>query len=562
MKTLLKNGNVINVFTEEIEKTDVLIENGKIIGVGNYTDETAENIIDLTGKFVCPGFIDGHIHIESTMLTPSELAKISLKHGTTSIVADPHEIANVCGKTGIDFMIESSKNLPFNVFLTLPSCVPATPFDESYTTLSADELSGFYAHPRVVGLAEVMNYVGVINNDADLAEKIADAKYFSKAINGHAPLLTGKDLDKYISAGIMDDHECSNIDEAKEKLKKGMRIMIRQGTSAKNLYALLPLMKHPYSERCMLVTDDKHPADLLNYGHIDGIIKESVSLGVSPVTAVKMATLIPAEHFKLDSLGAIATGYNADIVILDNLTDFTVLEVYKDGKKVVENSNALPFEIFPVKSFLLKAVKSSFKLTRLTQEDFLVTPTSNRVRVINTVKNELLTTESIETLDFSLNNGIDTAKDVIKVATFERHNGTGHRAIGFIKGLNIKDGAIASSVSHDSHNLTIVGASESDMALAGNTVIEMGGGLAVVKDGKVISTLPLPIAGLMSELSAEEVAKQNEQLRQSVRLLGVPSDVEPFMTTAFISLAVIPHLKITTKGLVDVDKFEFVDLFV
>ena len=561
MKTLFKNGSVINVFTEEIEKTDVLVENGTIIGVGTY-DKESDVVIDLENKYICPGFIDGHMHIESTMLTPSELAKISLAHGTTSIVADPHEIANVCGKNGIDFMIEASNNIPFNVFLTLPSCVPATPFDESFTTLTADDLTGFYAHPRVVGLAEVMNYVGVINDDSDLLEKIADAKYFSKCINGHSPLLAGNDLDKYISAGIMVDHECSSLADAKEKIKEGMHVMIRQGTSAKNLKALCPLLRHPYSERCMLVTDDKHPADLLSYGHIDGIIKESVSLGANLITAIKSSTLIPARHFKLDRLGAVAPGYIADMVILDDLTTLNIDSVYKDGKKVVSEGKTLPFPAPTIKKHLLDHAKGSFNLNKLTKEDFIVTPKSNRVRVIKTKKNELLTEKIILELDFSTSNGIDTNQDVIKVATFERHNGTGHRAIGFINGLGIKTGAIASSVSHDSHNLTIVGANEEDMALAGNTVIEMGGGLAVVKDGEVINTMPLPIAGLMSELSAEEVAKQNDSIRKSVYSLGAFTDVEPFMITAFISLPVIAHLKITTKGLVDVDKFQLVDLFV
>lgn len=562
MKTLFINGNVINVFSEEIEKTNILIENGKIIGIGNYANDSADEIIDLNGNYVCPGLIDGHIHIESTMLLPSELAKISLAHGTTTIIADPHEIANVCGKDGIDFMIEASKNLPFDVYFMLPSCVPATPFDESFSNLTADELTGFYASPKVLGLAEMMNYVGVVNNDQEIFNKIEDAKYFSKRINGHAPLLSGELLDKYISAGIKDDHECSNLNEALEKLKKGMHIMIRQGTSARNLSALIPLFKKPYSNRCMLVTDDKHPADLLNNGHIDSIIKQSVSLGADVISAIKMATLIPAEYFHLEGYGAIAPSYNADFVVFDNLEDFNVLDVYKNGNKVIENKQTLPFTTPHIKKFLYEKTKSSFNLSPLTESDFIISPKTGSVRIIKTIKNELLTEEIIKPLDFSKANGIDIDSDVIKIAVFERHNGTGHRAVCYINGLTIKDGAIATSVSHDSHNLIIAGANEKDMALAGNTVINAGGGLAVVKNGKVLSLMPLPIAGLMSELSAQEVASQNQALRDSVSALGIEQGIEPFMTTAFISLAVIPHLKITTNGLIDVDKQELVDLFV
>lgn len=563
MKKLLKNCKVVDVIGEKIIDADVLLDGKTIVEVGAISDGAIGEVevIDLKGKYLCPAFSDGHIHIESSMLMPQELAKVCLVHGTTSFFADPHEIANVCGKDGIRFMIEESENIPFDAFFTLPSCVPATPFDESFSPLLAEDLEEFYKYPRVAGLAEMMNFVGVLNDDPDIIKKIEGAKRHGKIVNGHAPLLTGAQLDKYVSMGIVDDHECTNFEEAKEKYEKGMSIMIRQGTSAQNLVALMPLFKKPYTDRCMLVCDDKHPADLLENGHIDSIIRSSVALGADPVLAIKMATINPAVHFKREKVGAIEKGYLADLVVLQDLEAINVEKVFKNGQLVVDGGKLINFgENYP-HSPLLEKVRSSFKIKGVSKEDFMVQPKSNKARVIKIVKGEVLTEEVIAELDFSKGNGIDLTRDILKIAVFERHNGTGNRTVGFITGLQFKTGALATSISHDSHNLIVVGTNEEDMALAANKVIEMGGGSAVIKDGQVVGSMPLPIAGLMSELSAEQTAKQNASLRKSVYTLGCPEDFEPLMTTAFISLSVIPHIKITTQGLIDVNNQKKLDLF-
>ena len=563
MRTLLKNGFVINVFTGEINQQDVLLEQDRIIGVGDYTESEAECIRDVTGRYICPGFMDGHIHIESTMLMPEELAKVCVLHGTTAIVADPHEIANVCGTDGIAYMLEASEKLPMDVYIMLPSCVPATGFDESGANLKAEDLEPFYKHPRVLGLAEMMNYPGVLAGDKEVQDKIAVALLRGLRVNGHAPLLTGKDLDTYIAARISDDHECSSAEEAMERIRKGQHVMIRQGTAARNLEALLPLFEEPWASRCMLVTDDKHPADLLEQGHIDAILRQAVRSGKNPVTAIRMATLQAAEYFGLKWQGAIAPGYVADILVLDNLDEISVCDVYHKGELVVENKAVKAFAKPDISAELKEKVSHSFHLDELCAQDFMVAEQKGRkCRVIRLVKGELLTEEWHTELDWELANGIDVNRDILKLAVIERHKNTGHKGVGYIHGCGLKCGAIASSVSHDSHNLIVIGTNEEDMANAANEIRKIGGGSVVVKDGEVIAKMPLPIAGLMTDLAAEEIAKQNEELRKSVYQLGVPEDIEPFMSMAFVSLAVIPHLKMTTHGLVDVDQFQLTDLVV
>lgn len=560
MTRLLKGGKVINVFTGEIEETNILIEGSKIIGVGDYTE--ADEIEDVTGKYLCPGFIDGHIHIESTMLLPRELAKVCVKHGTCAIVADPHEIANVCGVVGLAYMMEASEGLPMTVYFMLPSCVPATGFDESGAVLRARDLEPFFHSERVLGLAEMMNYPGVIAKDPEVIDKIKMARKYGKIINGHAPLLSGKDLDKYISQGITDDHECSNREEALERIRKGQWVMIRQGTAARNLSGLIDLFDEPYCHRCLLVTDDKHPYDLLDNGHIDSIIREAVKMGKSAITGIRMATIQAAQCFGLKEEGAVAPGYAADILVLNDLDTVDVRDVYFKGAKVCSNKEVVPInkpDIIPV---IAKPVLNSFFIKKLAASDFEIKPEGEKCRVIKVIPGDLLTDELICKLDFSKNGGIDTAKDIIKIAVCERHMMTGHIGLGFICGLGIKRGAIASSVSHDSHNLIIAGTNEEDMALVGNTVAEMGGGVAVVCDGKVISKLPLPIAGLMSNQDAFSIAQNNREIRVAVDELGVSEGIEPFMNLGFISLPVIPSLKMTTNGLFDVNEFKQVPLFV
>ncbi len=562
MRTLLKNGMVINVFTGEIDKTNVLIEDETIIGVGNYDDSDADTIRDIQGKYICPGFIDGHIHIESTMLLPSELARVCVPHGTTTIVADPHEIANVCGTKGIKFMLEASENIPLSVYVMLPSCVPATEFDESGAKLNADDLEPFYSHQRVLGLAEMMNYTGVLAKDSQIIKKIAAARERKLPINGHAPLLSGKNLDTYIAAGICDDHECSSFEEAKERIRKGQRVMIRQGTAARNLEALLPLFDEPWSHRCLLVTDDKHPADLLAHGHIDDIIRQAVSAGKSPVTGIRMATLWAAECFGLKNLGAVAPGYKADILVLNNLDTVAVSDVYRSGVLVCENGHMDAIKAPSVRQELWDCVRNSVHMPKVTAYDFHIDANGTKLsKVISLTGGELIT-KSMETeIDFDRSNGIDLDRDIVKIAVLERHMNTGHKGVGLISGTGLKRGAIASSVSHDSHNIIVIGVNEEDMAFAAEQIRRMGGGCVVVDNEQIVTEMPLPIAGLMTDAPAEKIAVQNEALRESVHKLGVPSDRELFMTTAFVSLAVIPHLKITTKGLVDVDAYKIVPLF-
>lgn len=554
MKRLLKNGTVVNVFTGELIKTNVLFENGIILGVDDYGDDEADEVIDAAGKYICPGFIDGHIHIESTMLTCPEFAKTAVSHGTTAVIADPHEIANVSGKDGLRYMIESSEGLPLTVYFVIPSCVPATSFDESGAVLSADDIEEFYSESRVLGLGEVMNYVGVVAGDGELEKKIKSALSRGLVVNGHAPLLSGKPLDKYISAGIGDDHECSSADEAKERIRKGQRIMIRQGTAARNLSGLISLFDDPWEQRCLLVTDDKHPADLISNGHIDSIIRSAVQMGKSAVTGIRMATLHAAECFGLKNTGAVAPGYKADLLVLDDLDKVIVRDVYKNGEKVVSDGKTLCFDMPKINDALEKKVRSSFNLPMLSSSDFDVDYNGKRkCHVISLVDGQLLTDDLVSDIDFDCNNGIDIEHDILKIAVIERHHNTGHIGNAFIKGIGLKEGAIASSVAHDSHNLIVIGTNTDDMAFAANRIRELGGGIVSVKNGKVVAEMPLPIGGLMSCETAERAAEENEKVRESVYSLGVPKGFEPFMIMSFLSLPVIPHLKLTTKGLVNVD---------
>ncbi len=563
MKTLLKNAKVVNVFTEKIDFTNVLIEDDRITGIGDYyKDEDADVIEDLEGRFLCPGFIDGHIHIESTMMVPPSLAQAVLPHGTTAVVTDPHEIANVCGVDGIKYMLEMSENIPLHVFVMIPSCVPATCFDEAGAILNAEDIEDLYKEERILGLAEMMNYPGVIYNDAPTMDKINACVEKGKPVDGHAPLLSGKDLDKYISAGINSDHECSDATEAMEKLSKGQWIMIREGSAAKNLEKLLPLFESPYYQRCILATDDRNPADIIAEGHIDNIVRLAIKAGKDPIRAIKMATLNPTLCFGIKRMGAIACGYKANLLVLDNLESIDIKDVYSNGVKVVKDKEISGFSIPKAEDIITGSVLNSFHMPDLKNDDFYIEPKGTKCRVIEVIPGEILTNECILDIDFSKNNGIDIEKDILKLAVIERHKNTGHKGVGFIKGIGIKNGALAGSVSHDSHNLIVIGSSEEDMVIAANHIKKIGGGLCVVSEGKVISELRLPVAGLMSTNSAAEIAKANVELRESAEKIGINEGIEPFMNMAFVSLPVIPVLKMTTQGLVNVNDFKRVDLFV
>ena len=563
MKTLLKNAKVVNVFTESIEETNVLIEDEKIIGVGSYySDSDADTVSDIEGRYVCPGFTDAHIHIESTMMVPYSLSQAVLPHGTTTVVTDPHEIANVCGTDGIKYMLEMSENLPLHVYVMLPSCVPATCFDEAGAVLHASDIEELYSHERVLGLAEMMNYPGVIYNDAPTMDKVNACVEKKKNIDGHAPLLTGRDLDKYIAAGICSDHECSNEEEAKEKISKGQWIMIRQGSAAKNLEKLLGLFEAPFYERCLLATDDRNPADIINEGHIDHIIRLAVKAGKDPIKCIKMATLNAAMYFDLKYHGAIAPGYKADLLILDNLKEVKIKDVYSNGKKVVADGTVKSSYTPVARDFITGSVMNSFHMSDVKEEDFHIEPKSSKCRIIKVIPGEILTDELIDEIDFEKNNGIDLEKDYCKIAVIERHHNTGHKGVGFINGTGLKSGALAGSVSHDSHNLIVIGTNEADMVLAANSIKKSGGGLVAVKDGEVLAEVRLPVAGLMSTDSASKISEDNRILREKVKEMGIREDIEPFMNMAFVSLPVIPVLKMTTNGLVNVNEFKRVSLYV
>jgi adenine deaminase len=550
---LIKNGRVVDVFSGEIEKRDVAIFGGVVVGFGDYR---AREIIDVNGDFLCPGLIDGHVHIESSMVTIPEFARAVLPNGTTSVVIDPHEIANVLGQEGIRFMAESAKGVPLNVFIMVPSCVPATHMETSGAALKAADLKPLLKESWAVGLAEMMNFPGVIFRNPEVLRKIELAK--GKRIDGHAPMLSGKGLYAYLTAGIRSDHECTAPKEAKEKLKNGMRIMIREGTTARNLRSLTPLVHPKNSSRFLFVTDDRHPKELLEEGHIDSMVRQAVQLGLDPILAIQMATLNTAEYFRLDNVGAIAPGYRADLISFDHLGRFQIKKVFKDGKLVAENGNML---FPPFRQRKSPKLKETVRVKSLRKNALLLRSDQSLAKVIQLIPDQIVTRKAMERV--LLKDGAahpNVKEDVLKIAVIERHKATGNIGIGFVHGFGLKKGAIGSSVAHDSHNIVLVGTNDADMLKVTEVIQTMKGGLAVVSDGKVLASLPLPIAGLMSEASVSQVNFQLEALQLAAKTLGckVP---DPFMILSFLSLPVIPELKITDKGLVDVNQFKFVPLF-
>lgn len=550
---VLKNARIINVFTNEIEKADVAINSGKIVGIGTYNGKSE---VDLHGHYVCPGLIDGHIHIESSLLCGPAFEQAVLPHGTTAVITDPHEISNVAGTDGLDFMLETTKDLTLSVYFMLPSCVPATDLDESGAVLDAEQLRPYYRYPRVLGLAEMMNSYGAVRGDAKILQKICDCTNAGKIVDGHAPFLSGKDLNAYIIASVLSDHECSTMEEAMEKLRRGQYIMIREGTAAKNMAALLPLFREPYCNRCMLVTDGKHPGDLLRGGHIDANIRKAIAAGVDPAIAVKMATLIPAQYFGLKQHGAVAPGYKADLIVVSNLEQFTVEQVYKGGSLVAEGGKVLKPSPLVIDSTRFARVMDSFDMDEITMKDLELHKSGEHERVIRLIENELLTEEEI--IPFrqypGIAPGVDVAHKIVKLAVFERHHHSGHVGLGFLGNYSLQCGAVASSIAHDSHNLIVAGTNDADMVLAGNTVRKNKGGLAFVVNGRVIGELALPVAGLMSAESVEVVMENVQHLKDALRTHGIAEGIDPFMTLAFVSLPVIPKLRLNTYGIVDVKK--------
>ena len=543
---VLKNATYVNVFSNELCTADIAVAEGLIVGMGSYTG-TEE--VDCSGRIVLPGFLDAHIHLESSLVSPKEFVKAVLPHGTTTVITDPHEIANVMGTDGIEYMLQATEDLPVDVRFMLPSCVPATPLDESGAVLDYRSLDSFYDHPRVQGLAEMMNFVGTIAGDDQCVEKIVAAQAHHKKIDGHAPDLQGNDLNAYIAAGVYSDHECHDLQDAIAKLERGQFIMIREGTAARNLEALMPLLCGKYAERCMFCTDDKHPSDLLEKGHIDYIVKKAISLGADPIIAVKVACHNAARYFLLNNRGAIAPGYLGDFVIIDNFQDFHIEKVFKKGELLVENGVVRDFPAPAIEPYLVERAHSTFHVGTLTADDF----TERRPRGIIAMVNGEITTE-----DAGYSDRIDVEYDVLKIAVVERHKNTHHIGIGFLQGYGLKSGAVATSISHDSHNIIVVGTSEADMAAAANRVVELGGGIVVWDNGAPIAEVPLAIAGIMSDEPLVEVNEKLEAAKEKAFALGVSRGIDPFMTLSFMALPVIPTLRITTRGVFDVSQQTYV----
>ena len=543
---VLKNASYVNVFSGEICHGDIAVAEGLIVGMGAYSGETEA---DMSGKIVLPGFIDAHIHLESAMVSPSQFAKAVLPHGTTTVVVDPHEIANVMGADGIEYMLQATEGLPVDVRFMLPSCVPSTPMDESGASLDYRTIDSFYDHPRVQGLAEMMNYPGVIGADSQVIEKIVAAQAHHKKIDGHAPGLVGNDLNAYIAAGVYSDHECSDPADAIAKLERGQFIMIREGTAARNLQALLPLLTEKYADRCMFCCDDKHPSDLLEKGHIDYNVREAIRQGVDPIVAVKVACHHAARYFLLNNRGAIAPGYLADFVVIDNFQDFNICQVYKKGVEMYDGSTVRDFSAPEIDPYLLQKAHDTFHLAHLSGSDF----EERRPRgIIGMVPGEIVTQ------DCGYSDHIDVDWDILKIAVVERHKNTHHIGVGYLQGYGLKRGAVATSVSHDSHNIIVVGTNEEDMAAAANRVAANKGGIVVLEAGQLRGEVALPIAGLMSDDTLENVNEALESAKAAAFALGVSRDIDPFMTLSFMSLPVIPTLRLTTRGVIDVLKQQYV----
>ena len=550
---VIKNANVVNVLSEEIHKADIAIEDGIIVGIGDNYSGRKE--IDINGAYVTPSFIDGHVHLESSMVLPKEFAKTVLPAGTTTVIIDPHEISNVFGLHGISFMHEAIKDLPMDVYTMLPSCVPATPFETSGFDLNSYDLSLLIDKPWVLGIAEMMNFPGVLNLDKNVMAKLELAKQRDKRIDGHAPYLSNKDLCAYIASGVKSDHECTNPQEAIEKLRLGMYIMIREGTAAKDLEALIPVLKDCNTRKCLFVTDDRHPSDLKE--HINGMVRRAVKAGVNPIKAIQCASLNTAEYFGLKNLGAIAPGYKADLLILPNLETFKPNFVLKDGKIIVENGKL----VVPLEETETPSMRGSVNVKWIEEDDFKIEAKSDEALTIEVIPHQLVTKSTKSKIKIVDGNAVsNTETDTLKICVIERHRATGNIGKGFVKGFNLKSGAIASTVAHDSHNMIVVGTNDYDMYVAAVELVKSQGGKVVVDNGQVISKLPLPIAGLMSDNEFNYVLEKCSELNKAAYSIGCTLE-DPFMTMAFMSLPVIPELKVTDKGLFDTNKFDFVDIF-
>ena len=549
---VLRNGQLVNVFSGEIYRTDIAVYQGKIAGLGEYD---AKQIVDVSGKFILPGFIDSHMHLESSMLTPAEFAKAALPHGTIAVLNDPHELANVLGKKGLEYLLEASERVPLDFYFMLPSCVPATALETSGARLTASELVPFMKHERVLGLAEMMNYPGVLAGDPEVLRKLE--RFSRTVIDGHAPGLFGRDLSAYIGAGITSDHECITADEAREKVRLGMTVFIREGSAAKDLEAILPAVTPSNSSCFCLATDDLQPGDL-KQGGIDLVIKKAIELRLDPITAVRMATINPARHFGLERMGAVLPGYDANMVVIDDFKHMTIEQVYKNGKLIAENGSMLT----RIRNFRHADFGETVRIRPLKREQIIRKAETSLARVIELIPDQIETRQLV--MPIKTKDGLvisDTERDILKLLVIERHRASGNIGFGLVKGFGLASGAIASTVAHDSHNIIVVGVGDEDILIAVREIKKMRGGLIVVDKGKVIAALPLPVAGLISDKPLDVVAQSLSELDQAAKHLGAGLK-HPFSALSFLALPVVPVLKLTDKGLVDVNTFSFVDLFV
>lgn len=551
---IIKNAKVIDIFQNRIIDGNIAIKDGLFIGVGDYED--GDKIIDAKGNYVSPTMTDGHVHIESSMVSPAEFLKCLVARGVSTIIADPHEITNVCGLDGIKYIIDEVKDLPVNVYIMLPSCVPATPFETSGAILKAKDYDEIIKDKHILGLGELMDFVGTVNRDKDIMDKIKLAKDNNMVIDGHAPMLSGKALDDYVLAGVNTDHECSTVEEMQEKIQRGMYIQLREGTAAKNLEELLKGVT-PYNiSRCFFCTDDRHPEDLLKDGSVDNNVRKAIKLGMEPLNALKMATINPVECYKLEKLGAIAPGYKADFFIFEDLEDIQAKEVFLSGEKIAENGKTIVD--FPQK--LSSKVLSKMKVNEVSSKDLNLKLNKNKVNIIQMQKDSLLTKKVVREVETEDNHFKYSDDDIKKIAVIERHTGKSTIAIGLIEGYDIKNGAIGTTIAHDSHNMIVIGDNDDDMVCVINKIREMGGGMAISSNSEIIDCLKLDIAGIMSSDSIEDVEKNMKRLLKNARKLGIKEGIDPFMTMGFMALPVIPEIKITDKGLFDVNNFKHIDI--
>ncbi|WP_105617445.1 adenine deaminase [Vallitalea okinawensis] len=549
---VLKNCQIINVFNGQIEKGDIAIQDGLIVGIGEYEGLKEVNI---DGQFVCPGFIDGHVHIESSLLTPPQFAKAVMPKGTTTVIADPHEIANVCGLKGIDYMLKASEKLPLDVYIMLPSCVPSTDYENAGAVLLAEDLQRVKDYPHVLGLGEMMNYPGVMLGNTKVHKKLELMK--DRLIDGHAPDVKGKSLNAYITAGVKTDHECTSVEELEEKVAKGMYVHIREGSATRNLKTLIRGVTPRNNRRILFCTDDKHPIDIKKEGHINYNVKLAIEKGIDPVVAIQMATLNIAECYGLKGKGAIAPGYEADLLVFQDLRAVSINQVFKKGELVAKDNEAL----FETETVPDPRIMDTVNLHDINDISFDIQLESGFAKVIQLIEDNIITKKVTRKVDvedslFRYHEKLD----ILKLAVIERHKGTGNVGLGLVEGYGLKKGAVALTIAHDSHNIIVIGVNDQDMRLAVSELKRTKGGITICSDGQVLQTLPLEVGGLMTDSPIEEVEAKIELMEKIAKDKGVSSSIDPFLTLAFLALPVIPELKLTDCGLFDVNTFSFVDI--